>query len=326
MFKTDASTRHVAIMLYDGCTMIDVAGPAEVLKRAAGEPQRYELAFVAPRGGAVTTSTGLPMQTLAAADCPPVDTLIVPGAAGLLGSPFDPTLIDAVSRLGRRTERIAALCTGSFLLAEAGLLSGRRATTHWRHVSQFAEQYPYVVVEPDSLYVSDGPVVTSAGVSAGIDVALMLVEADHGPELAARVAREMVVFMQRPGNFSQFSAPSRTDLAADHPLRRLMEQVVQYPSGAYSVPSMAATVAVSPRQLTRMFHDEVGTTPARFVELVRLEHAQALLQSGSTVEAAARRSGFGKADNLRRVFVNRLNVTPTAYRRSATSAPDHVTG
>jgi transcriptional regulator GlxA family with amidase domain len=323
MSTHDGSARHVAILVYEGSTVIDIAGPAEVFTRAAGAQPKYEVVFVAPRGGTVTTSSGLPVQAVPVAECPPVHTVIVPGAAGMLGSPFDPALIDTIRQLEGDAERIVALCTGSFLLAEAGLLKGRRATTHWRHVSAFAEQYPDVVVEPDRLYVTDGPVVTAAGISAGIDVALMLLEADHGPGLAARVASEMVVFLRRPGNFSQFSAPTRTDLDSGDPLRRLMEQVVEHPAKPYTVPSMAATVAVSTRQLTRMFHDELGTTPARYVELVRLEHAQAMLRSGSTVEAAARRTGFGNAENLRRVFVNRLKLTPTDYRRGAspTSTP-----
>jgi transcriptional regulator GlxA family with amidase domain len=313
----DGSTRRVAVLVYDGSTVIDIAGPAEVFTRAAGAQPKYEVVFVGLRGGAVTTSSGLPVQAVPIDECPPIHTVIVPGAVGMLDSPFDPALVEVVGRLGRRAERIAALCTGSFLLAEAGLLTARRATTHWRHVSAFAKQYPDVVVESDWLYVCDGPVVTAAGISAGIDVALMLIEADHGPGLAAQVAKEMIVFLRRPGNFSQFSAPSRTDLTSADPLRRLMEQVVEHPAKPYTVPAMAATVAVSTRQLTRMFHDELGTTPARYVELVRLEHAQAMLRSGSTVEAAARRAGFGNAENLRRVFVNRLKLTPTDYRRSA---------
>jgi transcriptional regulator GlxA family with amidase domain len=324
MVATDAAARRVAILAYDGCTAIDVAGPADALTRANGTCRRYELAFVSPRGGTITTSTGLPIHTVAAAECPPVHTLIVPGAAGLLDAPIDAALVRASRDLGIGADRVVALCTGSFLLAEAGLLRSRRATTHWRYTSLFSRMYPHVTVVPDSLYVTDGPIVTSAGISTGIDVALMLIEADCGPEIAARVGREMVVFMQRPGGFSQLSVPARPDLPAGNPLRRLMEQVVEHPSKTYTVPEMAAAVAVSPRQLTRMFHGEIGTSPGRFVELVRLEHAQALLRSGSTVEAAARGSGFGNAENLRRVFVNRLNLTPTAYRRSASPASEYA--
>lgn len=156
-----------------------------------------------------------------------------------------------------------------------------------------------------------------AGISSGVDLALALVRDDLGVECAAAVAEAMVVFMPRPGNFSQFSAPSRQHIGPAHPLRRVVDAVAADPAATYSVPAMASIAAVSTRQLTRLFHDEIGTTPARYVELVRLENAQAMLQAGHTVEGAAHRSGFGSADTLRRVFATRLGLTPTAYRDQA---------
>ena len=304
----------MAILVFDGVTLIDVAGPADVFAHANRRHEHYDVTFVSPDGHPVTASTGLRLHADAAADIGEVHTVFVPGAFGLTDTPFDPALVDAVRVLTAGAARIAALCTGSFLLADTGLLAGRKATTHWRHIPRFTRAHPDIAVEPDSLYVRDGSIITAAGISSGIDVALALVRDDLGAELAATVAEAMVVFMPRPGQFSQFSAPSRQHIGNDHPLRRVVDAIAADPAADHSVPVLATIAAVSVRQLTRLFHDETGTTPARYVELVRLENAQAMLQAGHTVAAAAHRSGFGSADTLRRVFATRLGLTPTAYR------------
>lgn len=307
--------RRVAILAFDGVTMIDVAGPADVFSHAGRFGAAYGVTVLSPDGADVRSSTGMKLHVdSAAADAGPLHTVLIPGAYGMVDEPFAPALLEAVKLLTHGVERIAAVCTGSFLLAEIGLLDRRKATTHWRQAEKFARRYPKVAVQPDALYVRDGHIMTSAGVSSGIDLALAMVEDDHGPEPARDVAEAMVVFMQRPGGLSQFSAPSRRHVARDHPLRTLLDAVAADPAGEYTVPSMAALAAVSTRQLTRLFHDEIGTTPARYVELVRLETAQSLLQGGQTVAAAAARSGFGSAETLRRVFVSRLGVTPAVYR------------
>jgi transcriptional regulator GlxA family with amidase domain len=275
----------------------------------------YEVIIVSPDGADVRTSTGLVLHVDgAAAQCGPVHTVLIPGAYGMIDAPFDPTLVDAVRRLTEGTQRVASVCTGSFLLAEVGLLDGRRATTHWRQADRFARGYPQVAVQPDALYMRDGHVMTSAGISSGIDLCLAMVEDDHGPRVAHEVAEAMVVFMQRPGGLSQFSAPSRQHVARDHPLRGLLDAIATDPASDFSLTSMASIAAVSVRQLNRLFHDDVGTTPARHVELVRLENAQSLLQAGHTVAVAAARSGFGSAQTLRRVFSSRLGVSPAVYR------------
>jgi transcriptional regulator GlxA family with amidase domain len=312
---TEQSARRIGILAFQGVTMIDVAGPADVFSHAGRAGGAYEVAVVSPDGADVQTSTGLTLRVAgAAAEAGPLHTVLVPGAYGMVARPFDPALVEAVRRLTAGAQRIASVCTGAFLLAETGLLDGRRATTHWRQAARFARRYPQVEVEPDALYVRDGHVLTSAGVSSGIDVSLAMVEDDHGPETAREVAEALVVFMQRPGALSQFSAPSRRHVGRDHPLRRLLDAIAADPAAKYSVPSMASFAALSTRQLNRLFHDEIGTTPARYVETVRLENAQVLLQAGHTVVAAAARSGFGTAETLRRVFTSRVGVPPSVYR------------
>ncbi|MET8288672.1 DJ-1/PfpI family protein [Streptomyces sp. NPDC051639] len=307
--------RRVAILAFEGVTLIDVAGPADVFSHAGRYGPGYEVSVVSPDGTDVRTSTGLTLHVeSAAADIGPAHTVLVPGAYGMVDHPFDAALVEAVRRLTAGAERIASVCTGAFLLAEVGLLDGRRATTHWRQAKEFARRYERVAVEADALYVRDGTILTSAGVSSGIDLALAMVEDDHGPRVAREVAEAMVVFMQRPGGLSQFSAPSRRHVARDHPLRALLDAIAADPGRDHSVPAMAAMAAVSVRQLTRLFHDEIGTTPARYVEMVRLETAQAQLQAGHTVAVAAARSGFGSAETLRRVFTSRLGISPAAYR------------
>lgn len=309
---------RVGILVYDGVTMIDVAGPVDVFGHANALGGHYEVAIVSPDGTDATTSAGMRLAVSGrAVDAGPFDTVLIPGAYDMIDAPFDPLLLDATRHLVTHAGRVTSVCTGSFLLAEVGLLDGRRATTHWRQVATFARRYPTVDVQLDALYVRDGSVLTSAGVSSGIDLSLALVEDDLGVKVARDVAQAMVVFVQRPGGQSQFSAPSRSHVGRDHPLRPLLDAIAADPAEEYTVASMSRIAAVSPRQLTRFFHDEIGTTPARYVELVRLESAQALLAAGHTVSSAAVRSGFGSAETLRRVFTHRLGMAPSAYRAQA---------
>jgi transcriptional regulator GlxA family with amidase domain len=217
---------------------------------------------------------------------------------------------------------VASVCTGAFVLAEAGLLDGRRATTHWRRAADLARRFPRVRVEPDAIHVRDGRYVTSAGISAGIDLALALVEDDHGAGVAREVARELVVFLQRPGGQSQFSTALATPPARGDLLRTLVAAVLADPAADHSLPAMAAAAAVSPRHLARLFRAELGTTPARWVERVRLDRAQQLLLDGHSVTSAAELSGLGSDETLRRAFARHLGTTPTHYRRRfATTRP-----
>lgn len=308
-------THRVGFVVFDGVTMLDVSGPAEVLHQASRLGRPYDLVLISARGGEVRTSTGMPLSgTVTAAEAGRVDTALVAGGDRLTEQPVDTELLATTRTVAARATRVASVCTGAFVLAELGLLDGRRATTHWRHADTLARRHPRVRVEPDAIHVRDGRFITSAGISAGIDLTLALVEDDHGADAARCIARELVVFLQRPGGQAQFTTaatpPARNDL-----LRTLINSVLADPAADHGLPSMARAAAVSPRHLTRLFHTELGTTPARWVERVRLDHAQQLLLDGHSVTSAARHSGFGSDETLRRVFVRRLGIPPTAYRQ-----------
>jgi transcriptional regulator GlxA family with amidase domain len=314
----------MGILVYDNVTMIDVACPADVFSHANDFGAHYETVLISSDGHNVKASNGLTLTVeTSAAQAGRLDTIIVPGAYGMITKPFGKELTDSVTALTNDARRITSVCTGSFLLAQVGLLDYRAATTHWTRAAQFAKLYPLVRVDADALFVRDGNIITSAGVSSGIDLALAIVEDDWGPDVASKVARQMVVFLQRPGGQSQFSAPSREHLASDNPLRKLMDTIAADPAADYSLARMSSIAHVSTRNLTRLFHDDVGTTPARYVELIRIEAAQMLLQEGATIADAASRSGFGSSETLRRVFVTRLGSSPTVYLeqlRSETTA------
>ncbi|MEV0909975.1 GlxA family transcriptional regulator [Streptomyces hokutonensis] len=312
---TAAPPPRVGFIVFDGVTMLDVSGPAEVLHQSGKLGHPYELVLVSPHGGPVTTANGLTLTgTVTAAAAGPVDTVVVAGGDLLAQRPAEEGLLSTTRALTDHAARVTSVCTGAFVLAELGLLDGRSATTHWRQAGTLARRYPRVRVEPDAIHVRDGRFVTSAGISAGIDLALALVEDDHGAAVARDVARELVVFMQRPGGQSQFSAATTTPPPRTDPLRSLIASVLADPAADHSLPAMAATAAVSTRHLTRLFRTELGTTPARWVERVRLDRAQHLLLEGHSVTSAAHHSGLGTDETLRRAFARHLDTTPTHYR------------
>nr|WP_240974780.1 helix-turn-helix domain-containing protein [Arthrobacter sp. SF27] len=222
-------------------------------------------------------------------------------------------LVAAAEHLARNTQRMSSICTGAFVLAAAGLLEGRRATTHWKHTQELALRHPTTHVEPDAIFISDGHIHTSAGVTAGIDLALALIEDDHGPDLARAVARSLVVYMQRSGGQSQFSAPLQGDPPKSSPLRPVLDAVQADPAAEHSVPALARNANLSVRHLTRLFREELQTTPSKYVELVRFDTAKALLDAGYSVTEAAERSGFGNSEALRRTFIARIGVPPSKY-------------
>ncbi|WP_345645596.1 GlxA family transcriptional regulator [Streptomyces tremellae] len=310
--------RSVAVLVYDGVRLMDVAAPLEVFGTAGALGGRYAPLVCSVDGSPVRTATG----TLLGADAAATDltgraaphTLVVPGSDDLpLGPPPD-GLTDAVAALAAAAPRVASVCTGAFALGAAGLLDGRRATTHWRHAAALARRHPRTAVEPDAIFVADGRVCTSAGVTAGIDLALALVEADEGADLAREVARDLVVFLRRPGGQSQFSVAARTPVPRHEALRDLVRGIAADPAADHAPAALAARCGLSTRHLTRLFREQVGTTPAGYVEAVRVEAAQALLEAGGTVTAAAHRSGIGSDESLRRAFLRHLGVTPSAYR------------
>jgi transcriptional regulator GlxA family with amidase domain len=216
--------------------------------------------------------------------------------------------------------RVASICTGAFVLAAAGLLDGKRATTHWGVAHELAAWCPTCRVEPDAIYVRDGTTYTSAGVTAGIDLALALVEEDHGPDLARDVARALVVYMQRAGGQSQFSAPLQGPPPRSPALRKITDLVTADPRGDYSLGELAKRLNVSTRHLTRLFHDELSTTPARYVENIRFDMAKALLDQGHTAAQAATLAGFPSYESMRRVFARKLSISPAAYQRRFSTA------
>ncbi|WP_078280912.1 GlxA family transcriptional regulator [Mycobacteroides franklinii] len=307
--------RLVIIVVFDGMKLLDLAGPAEVFAEANRFGAHYRLVVASVDGRDVATSIGSPFavsETVDSIKSP--DTVLVTGGDVLIGRPLDPTLVDALAQIHPRCRRIASICTGAFLLAQAGVLDHRRATTHWRHTGLLQRAFPNISVEPDAIFVRDANVFTSAGVSAGIDLALALVEDDYGSDVVREVARSLVVYLKRAGGQSQFSVLVESAPPAGSALRPATDAIAADPGADHSVAKLAARAALSARQLTRLFHTELGTTPARYVELVRIDAARGALDAGSTVSEAARIAGFGSAETLRRVFVSELGVSPKAYR------------
>lgn len=307
--------RDVVLVVFDGVKLLDVVGPAEVFAEANRFGARYRLRFASVDGEDVMTSLGTRFavtEQLSAVQS--VGTVMVAGGDGLVGQPIDPRVVDAVRAVAPHAGRLASICTGAFILAQAGLLDGRRATTHWRHTRLLANAFPDIRVEPDAIFVQDGDVFTSAGVSAGIDLALALVEMDYGSPLVRDVARSLVVYLKRAGGQSQFSVLIEANPAPQSVLRSVTAAISADPGADHSVKTLAAHASLSTRQLTRLFHAELDTTPARYVEMVRVDIGRGALDAGHSVGESARLAGFGSAETFRRVFVTNLGVSPKAYR------------
>jgi transcriptional regulator GlxA family with amidase domain len=305
--------RRTVVLGFPGVQSLDVAGPVEVLAAAGG----YAVEVVAPVAGRVPAHSGLVLfADRSLSDVRgPLDTLLVAGGEGTPAVMGDGGVLRAVRRLAAASRRVASVCSGAFVLAEAGLLDGRRATTHWGSCDLLAARYPSVRVDPDAIFVRDGDVWTSAGVTAGIDLALAMVEDDLGRDVALHVARRLVVFLKRPGGQSQFSAQLAGQFAAREPLRDLQAWIPDHLDEDLSVERLAAEVAMSPRNFSRAFGREVGRTPARFVEHARVDAARRLLEdSTASVTEIASRCGFGTAETMRRTFLRAMRVTPTDYR------------
>jgi len=309
----------VTVLVFPGVRLLDVTGPIEVFASANEFGGRYRVQVASEDGAAVITSAGTRIGADLRVDeiREPYDVLVVPGGPEWETLIKDDALLDVVRRLHGMARCTASVCTGAFLLAAAGLLRGRRAVTHWRQSRQLAVRFPSVRVQPDAIFVRDGPMMTSAGVSAGIDLSLALVEEHFGAEVARAVAKDMVVFMQRPGGQSQFSVRTHTPHSRQEVLRRVLDEVAANPGANHTLPAMSRRAGISVRHMSRLFDEEVGTTPARYVEQVRLEAAQVLLETGhDSLPVVARRTGFGSAESLRRAFVRHLGVTPGAFRTS----------
>jgi len=311
--------RRVVIVALPEVQPLDVAGPAEVLASAAsvagGDDAAYTIEVVAPGGAPIPTDSGYAIAPAGALEAVhgPIDTLLVAGGAGARNA--SPETVARVRRLAARADRVASVCTGAYVLAAAGLLDGRRATTHWSWCDDLQSRHPAVTVERDPIFVVDGPVRTSAGVTAGMDLALALVEEDLGPRVALEVARWLVVFVKRPGGQAQFSVQLAGQSAERSPLRELQAWIADHIDADLSVPALAARACMSDRHFARAFKAETGMTPAVYVESLRVERARLALESGAApIDAVAARCGFGTAETLRRAFARRLGVSPAAYR------------
>jgi transcriptional regulator GlxA family with amidase domain len=326
--------RRVAIVTFPGGLSLDVVGPHEVFVgatqalRIAGAPDPgYAVSVVTVDGKPMKLSSGLTLVPDAALARLPrgLDTLIVAGGLGTAEAMGSVELTRAVAQAGRRARRVASVCTGTFVLAEAGLLAGRRVTTHWAHCAQLASAFPEVRVEPDPIYVRDGEVWTSAGVTAGMDLALAMVEDDVGRDVAMVVARHLVMFVRRAGGQSQFSALLAVQAAEREPLRDLQSWIADHPDAALDVPAMAQRAGMSVRHFTRVFRAQVGASPAAYVEKVRLETARRLLETTALpIERVADSAGFGTPESLRRAFHRGVGLTPREYRArfgARTNAP-----
>ncbi|GAB1326034.1 GlxA family transcriptional regulator [Streptomyces sp. NPDC093260] len=318
--------RLVVIVLFEGVDLLDVTGPPEVfslLRRETGGTVGYEVALVAETPAPVTTASGvrvLPDATFDEVARRGIDTLLVPGSVEIDGrrrvrAVADPVVVDRVRALAGRARRVASVCVGAHILAAAGLLDGRRATTHWSTARQLAEEHPAVEVDADPIFIREGEVWTGAGISACLDLSLALVADDFGEEVALRIARQLVMYLKRPGGQSQFSVPL-DPVSTTRRVEDLRHYVAEHLGERLGVAELAAYAHVGERQLTRIFKTELGTTPGVYVESARVERARHQLEStDDTLERIASVCGFGTTDTLVRAFRRRLGTTPTEYRR-----------
>jgi len=319
-----AKIRPVSIVTYPGVEIIDLTGPMEVFAFANNALQRsgicgelaYPMQVLAATPGPVTSSCGLQIiADKAYSDVQDgVDTLLIAGTPDVSCLLCDPALQDWIRTMAPRVRRLASVCTGAFLLAESGLLDGRRATSHWDYCDWLARDYPSVNVDPDRIFVRDGSISTSGGITSGIDMVLSMVEEDWGSELALLVARYLVVFLKRPGGQSQFSA-YLTSEAARPELKDLQAWIMLHLTDDLRVETLAERICMSPRNFARFFQAETGMTPAKFVEMARIDAARHYLGSTKlSIEAVAEKSGFGDPERMRRAFIRQLGVNPQSYR------------
>jgi transcriptional regulator GlxA family with amidase domain len=315
--------RKVVIAGFPGVQALDVVGPHDVFSGASLLTEGgYDVVVASLDGRPVTTRTGL---AFAAAPLPDptdpsekVDTLVLPGGAGVDAARSDAELIGWIKAVAGTARRVVTVCTGAFLAAEAGLLDGHRVTTHWAFAGRLAREFPAIDVDADPIFVrSSDTVWTAAGVTAGIDLALSLVEDDHGTEVAQTVARWLVLYLRRPGGQTQFAAPVWMPRARRNSIRAAQEAIEAEPGGEHSIDDLARRATMSPRHFTRVFTAEVGEAPGQYVERVRTEAARRQLeQTDDTVVAIATRCGFGTAETMRRNFLRRVGIPPDQYRKA----------
>jgi transcriptional regulator GlxA family with amidase domain len=321
--------RHVVIVAFEGLQPLDAVGPHEVFSGAGravaalGRAGSYRVTLASPGGAAVRAESGLVLGTVSLpTPTERIDTLVLSGGPGAEAAAGDESVLQFIRQTAPRCRRVATVCSGAFLGAAAGLFDGRRVTTHWARARQLAEAYPAITVDADPIYIRDGKYWSSAGVTAGIDLSLALVQEDLGVDVAQTVARWLVMFLHRPGGQTQFASPVWVPRAERSTIRAVQSLVEAAPGGDHRLPALAAAAAMSVRHFTRVFTAEVGETPSRFVERIRLEAARRELEETTdTLDLVAARCGLGSAESLRRVFQKHLGVPPAAYRRRFRAAP-----
>jgi transcriptional regulator GlxA family with amidase domain len=315
---------RVAILAYEGVSLLDLSGPLEALRAASTHPNHlgtsliYECSVHSVHGGPVMTADGVGLLTepVSALDGHAIDTLIVPGACNVDDVCRDLELIDWVRGRALECRRVCSVCVGAFLLAEAGLLNGRRAVTHWRHCGLLAARYPDISVEPDAIYIRDGAIWSSAGVTTGIDLALALIEQDCGRTVAMHVARVLVVYLRRMGGQSQYSALLEAQVeSASDTFAELERWIVENLTADLRVERLAERVGMSPRNFARRYTETRKRTPARTVEAIRVDAARrALEETSDRIDEIARRCGFSDEEHMRGAFVRHVGLAPRAYR------------
>ncbi|QII00234.1 GlxA family transcriptional regulator [Rhodococcoides fascians A21d2] len=319
--------QRVGVLVFDDMKLLDLAGPAEVFAEANKIGADYRVSLVSVDGRDVRTSMGLKLPVDSSAkSLESFDTMVVMGGEAFPAGEVTDELASAASRMSDRASRTASVCTGAFVLAAAGLLDGKRATTHWHHARELARRYPGIRVEPDAIVVEDGLTYTSAGVTAGIDLALAFVEEDFGVEVARGVARALVVYLRREGGQTQYSDSLIVPVRETSLLRGVVSAITADPAGEHTATSMAVLARVSPRHLSRLFRDEMAMTPSKYVELVRLDKAKTLLDMGHSVTRVAQDSGFVSSESLRRAFITHMSVPPSQYQRRFSSVRNSPAG
>jgi len=322
MVQIAPNHRKIFFVVFPNYQVIDVTGPMEAFGKANDYAGDYAITLLAKQAGPIQSSGPVTLVAdksylaVTEPDLLNLDTLIVCGGEGANHALTDKQLIEFITRASQQARRVVSICTGAFILAEAGLLDKRRATTHWDGVDLLARLYPEIEVESDPIYVNDGRFWTSAGVTAGIDLSLALIEEDLGAQTALAIARRLVVYMIRPGGQSQFSAQLKFQRPKQNRLSSLIEWIELNPAENLGITALAARCAMSERHFARCFAEEVGITPARFVEHSRLEHARRRLeQTDETIDRIAHDCGFGSTEILRRAFQRLLHLAPSDYRQ-----------
>ena len=318
--------RRIGILAFPGVEVLDVTGPHEVFTFANVMLQRegdiqepvYSITVLAEQPGPVTTLSGLQIIADQSYHQPDenFDTLMIPGGITMETELTNTRLVEWIQFMAPRVRRLVSVCTGAFLLAESGLLDGRRATTHWNWCRELAEKYPQVNVEPDRIFIKEGNLLTSGGVTSGIDLTLALVEEDWGQELALNVARFLVMYLKRPGGQSQFSRYLAYEASNRPDLRNLQAWIIQHPEEDLRADVLAERMAMSPRNFARLFCSETGITPAKFVEMARVDAARNLLETSKlSIDTVADKTGFKDPERMRRSFLRQLDVNPNDYRK-----------